>query len=150
MLQAVFAGHQGFIALAVFLTLLTAAGTFALARGRHPRPWATTALATSTAAVLLLTFWGSGSGYVGNCTINRQYSEAFLNEQGLLNVLLFVPLGLCGVLALRQVTPVVIGAGVLSLSIEAVQGTVPAVARTCDSSDWVANSAGAVAGAVAG
>ncbi|MEU6343741.1 VanZ family protein [Streptomyces sp. NPDC046977] len=151
MLHAVFDGHGRFIAIALLLTLATMAATYTWARrGHHPRPWTTSCFTGSTAAVLLLTFWGSGSGYVGNCTISRQVSEAFLNDQGLLNVALFVPLGLFGALALRQPVAVALGAGALSLTIEVVQGTVPVVARTCDSSDWVANSTGAALGAALG
>ncbi|MDX3077017.1 VanZ family protein [Streptomyces sp. MI02-7b] len=150
MLQAVFAGHGRFIAFAVLLTLVALAATYAWARRSHPRPLTTSCFAGSTVAVLLLTFWGSGSGYVGNCTVNRQMSEAFLNDQGLLNVALFVPLGFFGALALRQPVAVALGASALSLTIEVVQGTVPVVARVCDSSDWVANSTGAVAGAALG
>ncbi|MFJ4849344.1 MULTISPECIES: VanZ family protein [unclassified Streptomyces] len=150
MLHVVFNGHGLFVAIALFLTLATMAATYVRARRGHPRPWATSCFAGSTAAVLLLTFWGSGSGYVGHCTINRQVSEAFLNDQGLLNVAMFVPLGFFGALALRQPVAVALGAGALSLTIEVVQGTVPVVARTCDSSDWVANSTGAVLGAALG
>lgn len=61
------------------------AGTwYVLTRQHCPRTLTTTGLTGSLSAVLLLTFWGSGSGYVGNCTVNRQISEAFLNDQGLL------------------------------------------------------------------
>lgn len=150
MLQAVFAGHGRFVVLALLLVVIVMAATYIWARRHCSRTLTTTGLTGSLSAVLLLTFWGSGSGYVGNCTVNRQISEAFLNDQGLLNVALFVPLGFFGVLALRQPLAVIIGSSALSLTIEIVQATVPAVARTCDSSDWVANSAGGLIGAAVG
>ena len=69
------------------------------------------------------------------------------DAEGLANVVLFVPLGAAGaLLARRYAAWVVIALGALSLAIEVVQARLPG--RTPSYRDVVANSVGALAGAV--
>ena len=71
------------------------------------------------------------------------------DAEGLANVALFVPLGAVGALLLRRHAAwVVIALGALSLAIEVYQARLPD--RTPSYRDVVANSAGALLGALAG
>lgn len=91
-----------------------------------------------------------GSQIARNCTVNLSLLEPFTTEQGLLNAAMFVPVGLTGALVPRRLLPAAVAGAVLSAVIETVLGAVPAIGRACDTSDLVANSAGALAGAVCG
>ena len=63
------------------------------------------------------------------------------------NVVLFVgPEILAGVAARRPAT-VLLALSALSLAVEALQAVVPALGRSCDTTDWLSNSIGAAVGA---
>ena len=151
MLEAVFRGQSTFVFIAL---LITAAAGFAACRfaGRRSDRAALIGLWTaSVVGVLCLTLWSSGGSHVaGNCTVNLSLLEPFTTEQGLLNVAMFVPMGLAGALVTRRVLPAAAAGMALSAVIETLQGAVPAIGRACDTSDLMANSAGALAGAVCG
>ncbi|MCG3040330.1 VanZ family protein [Streptomyces sp. S1A] len=152
MLTAVFRGHEGFVAFAVLLTAACAAAVWHRARRRGlPRPALHALWAASAVSVVALTLWTThGSGMSGVCTVNRDVLEPFRTVQGRLNAGLFVPFGLLGTLATRRPV-VVLALGLLtSAAVETVQGAAPFVARLCDTSDLVANAAGAAAGVAAG
>ncbi|SCX55748.1 VanZ like family protein [Klenkia marina] len=68
----------------------------------------------------------------------------------LANVLLFAVPVLVATAAWRRPVVAAVGASVLSAAIELVQAVVPLLGRACDTGDWVANSTGAVLGAVLG
>ena len=64
------------------------------------------------------------------------------------NVVLFVaPVLLAGV-ATRRPAMVLVGAAGLSAGLEAFQALVPAIGRSCDTSDWLCNTIGAAVGAM--
>jgi hypothetical protein len=66
------------------------------------------------------------------------------------NVVLFVPPALLLAVATRRpVLALVIGAG-LSAAIELVQALIPAIGRSCDTTDWTSNTIGAAIGAALG
>jgi glycopeptide antibiotics resistance protein len=66
------------------------------------------------------------------------------------NLLLFVPLSLCGaVWSFRPAASVVV-ASIFSLAIEVVQAAAPALGRSCSTNDWLYNTVGAMAGGVLG
>jgi hypothetical protein len=66
------------------------------------------------------------------------------------NVVLFVPPALLLAVATRRpVLALVIGAG-LSAAIELVQALIPAIGRSCDTTDWTSNTIGAALGAALG
>ena len=100
MIHAVFQGHAVFLALAVTVTLLAGvAAYFAVARRAGRARGVFCGLwASSVVGPLTLTTW-SGSGVLtGECAINPTVLQAFAGVQGQLNVLLFVPFGVCAVL----------------------------------------------------
>ncbi len=86
----------------------------------------------------------SGAGY---CTIVSPW-DGMLDDSGMLNVALFVPLGFFSTLILRRPVLTIVGATTLSAAIELFQGLIPALSRRCDTSDLCANSLGAIAGSL--
>lgn len=98
------------------------------------------------AEVSLTLLFTGGGGASGQCVINKDLAEPFATEQGLLNAVLFVPIGLFGVLASRAVVPVLVGGVLLSAVTELLQALVPGIGRDCDSSDLEMNSLGAAIG----
>ncbi len=63
------------------------------------------------------------------------------------NVVLFVaPVLLLGIALRRPVAALLAGTGA-SVALEVVQAVVPAIGRSCDTNDWLANTLGAVLGA---
>jgi hypothetical protein len=90
----------------------------------------------------------SFTAYAGDLTARLGLGRLSEDDaEGLANVLLFVPLGAAGALLLRRHAAwVVIALGALSLAIEVLQARLPG--RTPSYRDVVANSVGALAGAL--
>ncbi|WP_063837458.1 VanZ family protein, partial [Streptomyces sp. NRRL WC-3549] len=151
MLEAVFKDQGAFVLVAAAAVLAAALAGYLLARRYARRPWSCAGLAAALTAELGVTlFLPSPGGVFGECVVNRDLGEPFATEQGLLNVAMFLPLGFLGVLALRRVVPVLLGAVLLSVVTELGQGLVPWIGRSCDSSDVQMNVLGAALGALAG
>ncbi|MET9292475.1 VanZ family protein [Streptomyces sp. NPDC003077] len=148
MLYTYFAGQQLLVVITLVLCLAVAVVTYLVGRRRLRQPVASALFASSVVGALCLVFSGSSGNALRTCVINRQITEAFLNDQGLLNVALFVPLGFFGLLATRRPLAIVLGAPALSATIEVSQALIPPIARNCDSSDFVANTIGAWLGVV--
>lgn len=110
MLQTVFNGRGEFVLIALAAVTIAALVGYFAARKFLDRPWAYAGLFATLAAELSVTIFFPSPGHVsGQCVLNRNYSEPFATEQGLLNVAMFLPIGLFGVLALRRVFPVFLG-----------------------------------------
>ncbi|WP_405765305.1 VanZ family protein [Actinacidiphila glaucinigra] len=116
-------------------------------RGRSDRPWTYAAWAATTTATLFLTLWlrPVGTGAV-KCTVSKDVLESFGTTQGWMNVALFVPIGFFGVRAARRPLQPVLLSVLLAGGIETVQACLPVIGRYCDTSDFVTNVTGAVAG----
>ncbi|MFE2544367.1 VanZ family protein [Actinacidiphila glaucinigra] len=116
-------------------------------RGRSDRPWTYAAWAATTTATLFLTLWlrPVGTGAV-KCIVSKDVLESFGTTQGWMNVALFVPIGFLGVRAARRPLPPVLLSVLLAGGIETVQACLPVIGRYCDTSDFVTNVTGAVAG----
>ncbi|MFI0263955.1 VanZ family protein [Streptomyces sp. NPDC017056] len=150
MLTAVFRGHEGFIVAAIVISFLAAAVTYTVARRRARRPLIASLWAASIVAIGCLTLWTDGGESLATCTVNKDVLEPFTTEQGQLNVTMLFPFGLLGVLATRRL-PLMAALSVLFPAlIETVQAVAPLVGRLCDTSDLVANAAGAMAGTAVG
>ncbi|MFS0692832.1 VanZ family protein [Streptomyces nitrosporeus] len=151
MLQAVFNGRREFILIALAALAISAGIGYFTAKKLLNRPWAYAGLFAAVAAELSVTIFFPSSGHVsGQCVLNRNYGEPFATEQGLLNVAMFLPIGVLGVLALRHVFPVFLGGALLSVATELGQALAPWVGRSCDSGDVLTNTLGAGAGALIG
>ncbi|GAA3636545.1 hypothetical protein GCM10022223_63750 [Kineosporia mesophila] len=109
-------------------------------------------LLASLAAVAVLTLSPGPSHALTRCWVDLSgwSPGALLNSPTVqANVILFVaPVLLAGVLTRRPLAALVAGSA-LSAGIELVQMMVPALGRSCDTSDWQANTLGAVVGAAA-
>ncbi|MFC5910649.1 VanZ family protein [Streptacidiphilus monticola] len=150
MFQAVFQHHLTFVVLAFLITALVTVGVARAAR-KSTRRWFIGAFAGSVTAVLLLTLWSTGgSDMAPTCVINHNVLEPFSEEQGLLNLGMFVPVGLLGTLSARHAWPAILFGVTLTACIELTQGLLPVIGRACDTSDFMANAAGAVLGGLAG
>lgn len=148
MLTAVFRGHEIFVILCIVIAASVGLGTrkIAIARG-----WASIALPLwigAITAVILLTVWSTG-GSIGprRCVVNHDLIEPFHGEQGLLNLAMFLPLGILGVFATHRFFLPTTGMVLLSGIIEITQGVFPALGRACDTSDLEMNGLGAIFGA---
>ncbi|MFB7636687.1 VanZ family protein [Streptomyces sp. NPDC056149] len=152
MFSAIFKDQVGFLITAPLAILVVAAACFWLTHHVGRRPWAHAALGASVTAELALTlFLPSGAATADGahtCVINRNVAEPFATEQGLLNLLLFLPIGFFGLMALRSLLPILSGSILLSLATELLQTLLPWVHRGCDSSDLEMNSLGGIAGAL--
>ncbi|WP_405589975.1 VanZ family protein [Streptomyces sp. NBC_01190] len=84
------------------------------------------------------------------CVVNHDLMQPFHTNQGLLNLVLFVPVGLFAALALRALAPVLGLTILLPVVTELTQSLVPAVGRLCDTSDVEMNALGGLAGAAIG
>ncbi|UQA95524.1 VanZ family protein [Streptomyces halobius] len=150
---AIFKGQTDFIVIASTAVLVVAAICFLLTKRTIGRPWPFAALGASVGAefalTLLLPSGGEFSGPSSICIINRDIAEPFATQQGLLNLLLFLPIGFFGLMALRALLPVLVGSVLLSLATELLQTLLPGVSRGCDSSDLQMNSLGGIVGALA-
>ncbi|TDO54904.1 VanZ like protein [Kribbella sp. VKM Ac-2527] len=83
---------------------------------------------------------------LGSCGTHLATTGGLTSVQGLLNVLLFVPVA--GMLTLacgRPADGIATGIG-LSAAVEAIQALVPQLGRSCQLHDLIANTAGAFAG----
>lgn len=133
------------LARAGFVLLLLAAPTVAgWLRSRPRAAW--TLVAVSAAVVVALTLLPDGQRPGTVCELAFSPRE-LLRIEPLANIILFVP----GALALTAATrrpwaALALGAGA-SAVIEALQGAIPAIGRSCTSTDWVANTVGAGLGA---
>ncbi|MQS05843.1 VanZ family protein [Streptomyces alkaliphilus] len=147
LLEAVFSGQGKALFVAGTLVLLIMVVTH---RAAPCRKVSGALCAGAVTAVAFLTLHAPGGGdyneYV--CLVNRQVHHSFTTLQGVLNVGMFVPLGFFALLATRSLLLAVAGPAVLSLVIEIAQGVAPFIARSCDTTDWVSNSAGGLAGAL--
>jgi VanZ family protein len=66
------------------------------------------------------------------------------------NVVLFVAPVLFAAVALRNPALALLAGSGLSVMLEAVQALVPAIGRSCDTTDWLSNTIGALVGAALG
>ncbi|MER6051099.1 VanZ family protein [Streptomyces sp. NPDC001793] len=149
MLEAVFKGHLAFIVIAIAISIGFGLAVYFASRNKTDRPWYLALWCASIVSVLCLTLWSTGGTQgSGTCVINLNVFEPFGTEQGILNCLMFVPMGFLGALVTRRI---ILGAasGVLvSAAIETTQGAIPAIGRACDTSDFVSNSTGGILGAL--
>lgn len=146
MLDLVFGHHLTYVVLVAAVSAVAGAAVLLLTRRRSDRPWEYAAWTAFTTAAVLLTLWVKGDPSSGICTVNADVAEPLGTAQGLMNIALFVPIGLFGLRSVRRPVPAVLSAALLSGAIETVQAAVPAIGRYCDTSDLVANVAGGAVG----
>jgi uncharacterized membrane protein len=145
--NSVFSGHLPYVALAVLVSAAAGAVLGTVLRFRSDRPWAYAGWASFTLLALMLTWWVSGGiPSSGGCVINKDVGEPLGTPEGLMNLVMFVPIGFFGSRAARHPLPALLISALLSFVIEGVQAGIPAIGRHCDTSDLVTNVVGAVVG----
>jgi hypothetical protein len=92
---------------------------------------------------------GDGGALTRRCVVNHDLVEPFHTDQGLLNLVLLVPVGFFAVLAVRSIAPVAALVVLLPVATELLQSLVPAIGRLCDTSDVEMNVLGGALGAAA-
>ncbi|MFG2400342.1 VanZ family protein [Streptomyces lydicus] len=149
MLEAVFKGHAAFTITAIAISIAFFIEVLLASKKRTDRPVSLALWCTSIVSVLFLTLWTNGGTQgAGTCVVNMTLLEPFGTEQGLLNSLMFMPVGFMGVFVTRRMVPAFACGVALSALIETAQGALPAIGRACDTSDFVSNSAGSMLGAL--
>lgn len=151
MFYAVFRGHGSFIVMAILIAVTVWVAAFRSSSQSGYRAIASATWAASIAGVLILTLWSTGeSRGPAECFIDADLRDSFGTEQGLLNLAMFIPTGILGVLATRRFLPAAVVGLALTATVETLQGAFPHLGRACDTSDLIANSCGALFGAAAG
>ncbi|MFE2225373.1 VanZ family protein [Streptomyces kronopolitis] len=149
MLEAVFKGHTAFTLTATAICLVFFIAVLLASKKRTDRPLSLALWCASMLSVSLLTLWTTGGSQgAGRCVVNLKLLEPFGTEQGILNCLMFAPVGFMGVLVTRRFLPAFACGMALSAVIETTQGALPAIGRACDTSDFVSNSTGSLLGAL--
>ena len=95
--------------------------------------------------VLVLTLSPTARTMTFGCAID--WSPRLTAAEPLANVLLFVPLVLLLAVATGRPVRMALAGSALSVGIELLQAVATPLGRSCDTSDWIANSAGSVIGA---
>ncbi|MFF2813965.1 hypothetical protein ACFVT9_00380 [Kitasatospora cineracea] len=152
MIRAALHGNTGMIpAFLVLALLLGTAGHLAARRHGLPR-WAVLLLAVALAGELAVTLYptATGGGAARVCAWSGDPWLALRTEQGRLNFLLYLPIGLFAVPAFGR--PLAAAGGVLALgaATETAQGMLPSIGRACDSGDFACNAAGGLLGVLLG
>ncbi|MEU5236520.1 VanZ family protein [Streptomyces lydicus] len=149
MLEAVFKGHAAFTITAIAISIAFFIAVLLASKKGTDRPVSLALWCTSIVSVLFLTLWTNGGTQgAGTCVVNMTLLEPFGTEQGLLNSLMFMPVGFMGVFVTRRMIPAFACGVALSALIETAQGALPAIGRACDTSDFMSNSAGSMLGAL--
>ncbi|MCE7080354.1 VanZ family protein [Streptomyces sp. ST2-7A] len=132
--------------LVVSALLCSAVGllAFVALRGRAVRPLTHALHAAAITGVLRVTLFSDfGHQETGECVISKALLEGFTTQQGLANLVLFLPVGLLGTLATRRPTGMLLWTALLTTGVEITQAIVPTVARVCETGDLVMNVSGA-------
>ncbi|SDH71821.1 VanZ family protein [Agrococcus jejuensis] len=101
--------------------------------------------AAALVPLLLLTLSPTRRSMTFGCAVD--WSPQLTAAEPLANVLLFVPFVLLLAVATRRPVRAALAGSALSFGIEGVQAVVTQIGRSCDTSDWIANTTGAAIGA---
>ncbi|MGW1404359.1 VanZ family protein [Streptomyces sp. NPDC002405] len=149
MIQAIFNGNKGLLVAGVAFSLIAALVSYFLGR-RLGKPGVLCALTgAALAGVVTATLYpiSPDAPASATCFIERDVITGTFATQGLLNVLLFIPLAALATWLTRRPIPVTLACVALSATIEVTQALAPGMGRACDSTDLWTNSIGAFAGA---
>jgi hypothetical protein len=143
---AIFQHHLGYLAACALAALVCGGAAWLLShRLGNPNGLWWGGLAATVTGILGVTFMDGGAAR-RQCIVNHNLMEPFHTTQGLWNLAMTVPLGLCALLAVRQFLPVLVGVVTLPLAIEFTQATVDGLGRSCDSADAEMNVLGGLVG----
>ncbi|MEW2133660.1 VanZ family protein [Streptomyces sp. NPDC005435] len=152
MIYAILNGNQGLITTLISSSLIAALLFFFLGR-RLRKPGMSYALAGISLAVeMTATLYpiSPNAPASATCFIERNIITGTFTTQGLLNVLLFVPLAASATWLTRRPVPAALACVALSAATEVAQALTPGMGRSCDSTDLWTNSVGTLIGTLAG
>lgn len=132
---------------AALVAVIVVAPLIGLLVVRHrPVGWALFAL--SLVAVIAVTLYPESRTPDPGCRIDWQRLPT--GPEGKANLILFIPPVLLAAVLTRRSGIALVAGCLASAAIELLQAAVPAIGRSCDGGDWIANTAGAVVGALLG
>ncbi|WP_440312618.1 VanZ family protein [Leucobacter chromiireducens] len=106
-----------------------------------------TLFALAIVATLALVFTPTGRTLAVGCLVEWSVPVPRAVEP-FANVVLFVPIAFLGALFIRRPLTVALLGSLASALIETAQAILPALGRSCSTNDWLANSIGALIGAL--
>ena len=148
MIRAILRTNAGLIPVFLVLALLLGLAAWRIARRCVLPRWATLLFGVSLAGELTATLYPTGHTSAASlvCSFSKDFAGAFTDEQGLLNVAMYVPVALFATAAFGRPLAVLTGCWVLSAGTETLQALLPGIGRACDSDDFVTNATGAAIG----
>ncbi|MGK5450196.1 VanZ family protein [Streptomyces radiopugnans] len=149
MIRAITQSNPWLIPTFLLLGLVLGAALFLLARHRSlPRAHAVLfGLALAAEATATLYPMHPGADASGVCTLNRDLFTPLTGQQGVMNIVMFIPVAFFAATTFRRYALPLAGSILLSGATELLQAVTPHVGRSCASEDLVANTLGAIAGA---
>lgn len=147
MITTLLVAHPWFspVVLAVLVLLGPLAGRWLL--GRPRAAW--TLFGASLVPVALLTLVPTSREVFERCAVGWAL-PTFGRVELMANVILVVPPVLLAAVATRRPFLALLAGVAASAAIETVQALVPALGRSCDTTDWLSNTIGAIVGAALG
>ncbi|GAA2153002.1 hypothetical protein GCM10009760_50320 [Kitasatospora kazusensis] len=148
MIRAILRAHSGLIPAGLLAALLLGSAAWWLASRRGHARLSAVLFGVSLAAELTATFYpvAPGSATSPVCSYSKDVLGAFADQQGLMNLALYLPTALFGTLLAGRSLLVLAGCWLLSATTETAQALLPEIGRACDSQDVVTNAAGALLG----
>ena len=135
--------HRWVAVTALFLTIVVAPLLGAFLARRRRAAWVL--FAVSLVPVLALTLLPDNRVVLPGCATGG-FTFSIFAVESVANVLLLLPSTLLAGVASRKPWIAIAGGSVFSAVIEATQALVPSIGRSCDTTDWVTNTVGAVVG----
>ena len=135
--------HRWVAVTALFLTIVVAPLLGAFLARRRRAAWVL--FAVSLVPVLALTLLPDNRVVLPGCATSGLTFSVFAVES-VANVLLLLPSTLLAGVASRRPWLAMAAGSLFSALIEGTQAIVPAIGRSCDTTDWITNTLGAVAG----
>ncbi|MGK5629298.1 VanZ family protein [Streptomyces sp. URMC 123] len=150
MIEASIDAVPGLLPRFCLLALILAVPTALIAMARRRPVVAPTLLAASVAGAVSVTLLPGSSedAMRGLCDTGQPFPSLFSSPSALLNVALFTPVAILGVLVLRRPVTVIAVLTLFSGFVELIQATTP-LGRSCSVTDIAANTTGTLIGCCA-
>ncbi|MGK4580585.1 VanZ family protein [Kitasatospora sp. HPMI-4] len=148
MIRAILKANTGLMPAFLVMAALLCSPAWWGARRRAVPLWPAVLFAASLAGEFTATLHPTGRHAAAShvCSYSRDVAAAFADQQGLMNVAMYVPVALFAVLAFGRPLIVLAGCWLLSAVTETLQALIPHIGRACDSQDFVTNATGAAIG----
>ncbi|MCX4747321.1 VanZ family protein [Kitasatospora sp. NBC_01287] len=148
MIRAILRANTGLLPAFLIVAIALGAAAWLLAPRWRLARWVAVLFSVSLAGEVTATLYPTGHGSPASdvCSYSKDFLGAFADQQGLLNVVMYVPLAFLGVLLVNRPLIMLTGCWLLSATTETAQALLPEIGRACDSQDFVTNATGALLG----